>query len=137
VARELVVFLKRPGGQSQFSEFLRSQDNESVAFDDLHAWIADNLGNPNLSVDTLAEQAGMSLRNFARIYKQKSGRTPAKAVEIFRLEAAKRLLEESDRNIDQIARHCGFGDEERMRITFHRNLGIGPRAYRERFSYRS
>lgn len=131
------MFLKRPGGQSQFSEFLRSQDNESVAFDDLHAWIADNLGNPNLSVDTLAEQAGMSLRNFARIYKQKSGRTPAKAVEIFRLEAAKRLLEESDRNIDQIARHCGFGDEERMRITFHRNLGIGPRAYRERFSYRS
>lgn len=137
VARELVVFLKRPGGQSQFSEFLRSQDKDSVAFDDLHAWIADHLGHPNLSVDTLAEQAGMSPRNFARVYKQKSGRTPAKAVEIFRLEAAKRLLEESDRNIDQIARHCGFGDEERMRITFHRNLGIGPRDYRRRFSYHS
>lgn len=137
VARELVVFLKRPGGQSQFSEFLRSQDKDGVAFDDLHRWIADNLGHPNLSVDTLAEQAGMSPRNFARVYKQKSGRTPAKAVEIFRLEAAKRQLQESDRNIDQIARHCGFGDEERMRITFHRNLGIGPRDYRRRFSYHS
>lgn len=137
VARELVVFLKRPGGQSQFSEFLRSQDKESNAFDALHAWIADNLGHSNLSVDTLAEHAGMSPRNFARVYKQKSGRTPAKAIEIFRLEAAKRLLEESDRNIDHIARHCGFGDEERMRITFHRNLGIGPRDYRRRFSYRA
>jgi transcriptional regulator GlxA family with amidase domain len=137
VARELVVFLKRPGGQSQFSEFLRSQDKDGFAFDDLHAWIADNLGLPNLSVDTLAEQAGMSPRNFARVYKQKSGRTPAKAIEIFRLEAAKRLLEDSDRNIDQIARLCGFGDEERMRITFHRHLGIGPRDYRRRFSYQA
>jgi transcriptional regulator GlxA family with amidase domain len=76
----------------------------------------------------------MSPRNFARVYKLKTGRTPAKAVEVLRLEAARRLLEESERNIDQIARGGGFGDEERMRFTFQRNLGVSPREYRRRFS---
>ncbi|MCY1282361.1 HTH-type transcriptional regulator CdhR [compost metagenome] len=134
VARELVVFLKRPGGQAQFSELLQAQTQDSEMFDELHHWIADNLGNPDLSVEALAERSHMSPRNFSRLYKQKTGRTPAKAVEIFRLEAARRLLEESDRNIDQIARQCGFGDEERMRATFQRNLAISPRDYRRRFS---
>nr|WP_240965085.1 helix-turn-helix domain-containing protein [Acidovorax sp. SRB_24] len=76
----------------------------------------------------------MSLRNFARLYKHKIGRTPAKAVEVFRLEAARRLLENSTRNIDRIAVQCGFGDEERMRVTFQRNLGVAPRDYRKRFA---
>ncbi len=76
----------------------------------------------------------MSPRNFARVYKQKTGRTPAKAVEVFRLEAARRLLEDSGRNVDQIASVCGFGDEERLRVTFQRNLGVAPRDYRRRFS---
>lgn len=76
----------------------------------------------------------MSPRNFARVYKDKTGRTPAKAVEIFRLEAARRLLEDSERNIDQIAALCGFGDEGRMRTTFQRNLGVSPSEYRNRFS---
>jgi transcriptional regulator GlxA family with amidase domain len=134
VARELVVFLKRPGGQSQFSEMLRAQSRDTSAFDKLHAWIADHLGDEELTVDALAEQAHMSPRNFARVYKEKTGRTPAKALEMLRLEAAKRLLEESARNVDQIARQCGFGDEERMRVTFQRNLAVTPRDYRRRFA---
>jgi transcriptional regulator GlxA family with amidase domain len=85
-------------------------------------------------VEVLAQQVQMSPRNFARVYKLKTRRTPAKAVEVLRLEAARRLLEDSERNIDQIARQCGFGDEERMRFTFQRNLRISPRDYRNRFS---
>ena len=133
VARELVVFLKRPGGQAQFSEMLQIQAEDSSDFDDLHLWIADNL-RENLTVEVLAERALMSPRNFARVYKQKTRRTPAKTVELFRLEAARRLLEDSDRNVDQIAEMCGFHDEERMRITFQRNLAIAPKEYRERFA---
>jgi transcriptional regulator GlxA family with amidase domain len=132
VARELVVFLKRPGGQSQFSEMLQAQAEDSAAmFDELNLWIAGNLERDDLNVDVLADQARMSPRNFARVYKQKTGRTPAKAV-----EAARRLLEDSPRNVDQIARLCGFGDEERMRVTFQRHLGVAPRDYRRRFAVR-
>lgn len=134
VAKELVVYLKRPGGQAQYSELLQSQSHDSSVFDDLHVWLADNLGNDKLTVERLAEQAKMSPRNFARVYKLKTGRTPAKAIELFRLEAARRMLESSPRNIDQVARLCGFGDEERMRSAFQRNLSISPRDYRSRFS---
>jgi len=133
-ARELVVFLKRPGGQAQFSELLQSQSEGGSSFDALHAWIAGNLDSSTLTVEALAARACMSPRNFARVYKQETGRTPAKAVEIFRLEAARRLLEDSDHNLDRIAGLCGFGDEERMRVTFHRHLGVAPRDYRKRFA---
>lgn len=134
VARELVMFLKRPGGQAQFSMLLQSQTAESADFDDLHMWISANLSDANLTVEALARQAQMSPRNFARMYKRKLGRTPAKALEMFRIEAARRMLEDSQRNIDQIAQLCGFGDEERMRYTFHRHLAVSPREYRNRFS---
>ena len=135
VARELVVFLKRPGGQSQFSEMLQAQAEDSAAmFDELNLWIAGNLERADLNVEQLAEQARMSPRNFARVYRQKTGRTPAKAVEVFRIEAAKRLLEDSTRHVDQIAMLCGFGDEERLRVTFQRHLGVAPRDYRRRFA---
>jgi transcriptional regulator GlxA family with amidase domain len=134
VARELVVFLKRPGGQAQFSVLLQSQTQDSAGFDDLHMWISANLGDASLTVESLARQAQMSPRNFARVYKRKIGRTPAKAIEMFRMEAARRMLEDSQRNIDQIAQLCGFGDEERMRHTFQRHLSISPREYRSRFS---
>jgi transcriptional regulator GlxA family with amidase domain len=126
--------MKRPGGQSQFSELLKTQTLTSTAFEDLHLWIAKNLSNERLNVDLLAERVGMSPRNFARSYKAKTGRTPAKAVELFRLEAARRLLEETEQGVDRIARSCGFADEERMRTTFQRHLGIPPRDYRRRFS---
>jgi len=136
VARELVVFLKRPGGQSQFSELLRAQADDTATFDELNLWITRHLKRTDLTVEFLAERASMSPRNFARVYKEKTGRTPAKAVEVFRLEAARRLLEDSTRNIDQIAALCGFGDEEHMRVTFQRNLGVAPRDYRKRFANR-
>jgi transcriptional regulator GlxA family with amidase domain len=136
VARELVVYLKRPGGQSQFSALLRSQAETSPAFEELNLWICAHLQREDLTVEFLAERARMSPRNFARQYKEKTGRTPAKAVEVFRLEAAKRLLEDSTRHIDQIATQCGFGDEERMRVTFQRHLGVAPRDYRRRFARR-
>lgn len=134
VARELVVFLKRPGGQAQFSQLLLAQTQDSAGFDELHGWLADHLDEADLTIERLARQARMSPRNFARVYKRQTGRTPAKAIEMFRLEAARRMLEDSERNIDQIARTCGFGDEERMRHTFQRHLSISPREYRNRFS---
>ncbi|WP_436269758.1 GlxA family transcriptional regulator [Pseudoduganella sp. LjRoot289] len=133
VARELVVFLKRPGGQAQFSTLLQAQSKDGAAFDELHLWINDNLVSGELTVETLAARASMSPRNFTRVYKEKTGRTPAKAVEVFRLEAARRMLEESDRHIDQVARLCGYGDEGRMRQSFQRNLSLSPSVYRERF----
>jgi transcriptional regulator GlxA family with amidase domain len=134
VARDLVVFMKRPGGQAQHSELLRAQARESAGFDALHAWIADNLHNPAISVEMLAERASMSARNFARVYKQKTGRPPGKTVEMFRIEAARRMLEQSQSNLEQIARQCGFGDEERMRLSFRRNLDMTPSEYRRRLA---
>ncbi|HEX4550144.1 GlxA family transcriptional regulator [Pseudomonas sp.] len=134
VARELVVYLKRPGGQAQYSTLLQSQAQDSPQFDPLHLWLIDHLGDPKLTVERLAEQAKMSLRNFTRVYKQSTGRTPSKAIELFRLEAARRLLENSAHNIDKVARLCGFGDEERLRACFQRHLSISPRDYRSRFS---
>ena len=136
IAREHVVFLKRPGGQSQFSVFLQSQAADEDAFAGLHKWLVERLSDPKLAVETLAEQVHMSPRNFARVYKAKVGRTPAKTIELFRLEAARRLLEETGERIDIVAQRTGFGDEERMRTTFQRNLNVSPRNYRERFSQR-
>ncbi|HGY9626340.1 helix-turn-helix domain-containing protein [Pseudomonas juntendi] len=134
VARELVVFLKRPGGQAQFSELLKAQGEDNGAFEALHLWLNDHLGDPQLTVERLAEQARMSLRNFTRVYKHKTGRTPAKAIEVFRLEAARRLLENTAQQVEQIARQCGFGSEERMRLAFQRHLAVTPRDYRARFA---
>ncbi|NSX14734.1 helix-turn-helix domain-containing protein [Cupriavidus taiwanensis] len=129
-ARELAVFIKRPGAQPQLSEMLLTQSRQVPLFEALHLWIVENLSRETLSVEQLAEQAGMSPRNFARVYKQQTGRTPAKGVEHFRLEAARRLLQDPQRPVDQIARQCGFGSEERMRLTFQRHLGVSPSAYR-------
>lgn len=132
LARDLVVFMKRPGGQSQYGELLRAQAGERAVFDDLHARIVDNLHDAELTIDVLAERARMSARNFARVYKETTGRTPGKAVELFRVEAARRTLEQSGRNVEQIARQCGFGSEERMRVTFLRDVGMTPPEYRRR-----
>jgi transcriptional regulator GlxA family with amidase domain len=134
VAKELVMFLKRPGGQAQHSELLQVQSKDTSVFDELHLWLSDNLSLPNISVSMLAERAYMSPRNFSRVYKKKTGRAPYQAVELFRLEAARRLLESSQRNLDQIARQCGFADVERLRVTFHRHLGMSPSDYRKRFA---
>jgi transcriptional regulator GlxA family with amidase domain len=132
VARRLVVFLKRPGSQTQFSAALAAQTRDNGAFGDLHAWIAANLGL-ELRIEHLAEQARMSPRHFARIYAASTGMTPAKAVEAMRVEAARRLLEETGRPIGWVAKRCGFRDDERMRRSFVRRIGVPPTDYRERF----
>jgi transcriptional regulator GlxA family with amidase domain len=133
VAKHLVVFLKRPGGQSQFSAVLEAQARDDGGFVALHDWMARHLAT-DLRVEMLAEQAGMSPRTFARVYQRRVGTTPAKTVERLRLEAARRALEEGAASIESIARACGFGDEERMRRSFLRHLGVPPRQYRQRFS---
>jgi transcriptional regulator GlxA family with amidase domain len=131
VARQLVVFAKRPGGQAQFSAGLAlAADAE---FDALHAWMARNL-HQDLSVPLLAARAGMSERSFARNYHAAIGTTPSRAVERLRVEAARNALGSTRRSIKDIARRCGFGSEETMRRSFLRTLAVAPRDYRERFS---
>jgi transcriptional regulator GlxA family with amidase domain len=134
VARVLVVYLKRAGGQSQYSALLAAQAQaESETFDPLDRWIAEHL-KEDLRVDALAERVHMSPRNFARAYAEKRGRTPAKAVEAIRVEAARRRLEETEHRIESIAAQSGFSSEEQMRCSFIRLLGIPPREYRNRFA---
>jgi transcriptional regulator GlxA family with amidase domain len=134
VARVLVVYLRRMGGQSQYSALLAAQvESASDAFTELERWIAENL-TADLRVERLAERAGMSPRNFARRYTETRKRTPARAVEAVRVDAARRALEESSDRIEEIARRCGFSDEEHMRGAFVRHVGIAPRAYRDRFA---
>ncbi len=133
VARQLVLYVQRPGGQSQFSELLKSQVHEIGAFAKLHRWMEKHLGDERLTVEAMAEQASMSPRNFARVYKEKTGQTPARALELFRLEAARRLLEQTRHGVADIARKCGFGTEERMRVTFKRHLRVSPSDYRGHF----
>ena len=134
VARVLVVYLRRMGGQSQYSALLAAQvESTSDAFTELERWIAENL-TADLRVERLAERAGMSPRNFARRYTETRKRTPARAVEAVRVDAARRALEETSDRIEEIARRCGFSDEEHMRGAFVRHVGIAPRAYRDRFA---
>ena len=135
VARELVVFLKRPGGQAQFSATLSLQKTGD-RFGDLHAWIAENMAS-DLSIATLAERAGMSERSFVRHYRAQTGVTPARAMEQLRLEAARRLLGDTSFPVKRVAARCGFGSEETMRRSFLRSTGVTPQAYRERFSARN
>ncbi len=137
VARQLVVFLNRPGGQSQFSAPLEAQaaaadGNAPNHFAPLHGWIAAHLTG-DLRVERLAEQAGMSPRTFARVYAGSMGTTPARMVEKIRVEAVRRVLEETDMPIKRIAAECGFGQEERLRRAFARQVGTTPAEYRARF----
>ncbi|MFC0193620.1 GlxA family transcriptional regulator [Aureimonas pseudogalii] len=130
VARELVVFLKRPGGQAQFSAALSLQTADET-FADLHAWIAAHLDR-DLTLTTLAAQAGMSLRTFCRRYRIGTGRTPADGVELIRLDGARRLLEEGA-SVTRTAARCGFRSTETMRRAFLRHMNVSPNSYRERF----
>ena len=130
VARYLVVFLKRPGGQAQFSAALALQDEGR--FDALHSWIGAHLSG-DLSLPLLADQAGMSARSFSRHYLEATGRTPARAVETLRVEAARGLLLDSQLPVKRVAQRCGFGSEETMRRSFLRLLAATPQEYRARF----
>ncbi len=131
IARQLVVFLKRPGGQAQFSAALTLQEKDE-RFDRLHGWIVENLRG-DLSLAALAGQAHMSLRSFARHYRQATGRTPARAVEEIRIETARRLLEQG-LSVAKVGRRCGFGSQETLRRAFLRRVGASPQDYRERFA---
>jgi transcriptional regulator GlxA family with amidase domain len=132
VARELVVFLKRPGGQAQYSTAL-SMQHAAERFGDLHAWMAENLAT-DLTVPVLAQRVGMSERSFIRHYRQETGGTPARAVERMRVEAARQLLSESALPLKRIASRCGFGSEDTMRHSFVRVVGVTPQVWRDRFA---
>jgi transcriptional regulator GlxA family with amidase domain len=133
VARHLVVFLKRPGGQAQFSAALALQAADD-RFGALHEWINNHL-DEELSLAVLADQAGMSERTFSRRYAEATGQTPARAIERLRVEAARRLLSESRTPVKRIAQRCGFGSEETMRRSFLRLLAVTPQDYRSRFTF--
>ncbi len=132
VARALVVFLRRPGGQSQFSAALFPSSGADQRLRKLVAHIVERPA-ADLRVSTLAGRVGMSPRHFARTFKEQLGVSPARFVLRSRVEAARRLLERSDRPLPGVARDCGLGSAESLRRAFQRTLGVTPGAYRARF----
>lgn len=132
IAQMMVVFLRRPGGQSQFSATLAAQTRESRPLGDLLGWLPDHLRH-DLSVDSLARRAAMSTRNFTRLFKQELGKTPAEHVEDLRLEAARRQLESTSQSTDEIADACGLASAEVLRRMFQRRLRVTPGQYRASF----
>lgn len=133
VSRWLVMFVQRPGGQSQFSSQLAGQLAERRPLRDLQAWIADH-PDEDLCVDALAARVAMSPRHFARVFREEVGTTPAQYVEESRLEVARRLLETTDDAIDEVARRAGFGTTETMQRAFRRRVNVTPRDYRSHFA---
>ncbi|AZM57116.1 AraC family transcriptional regulator [Streptomyces sp. WAC 01529] len=132
VARQLVMFLKRQGGQSQFSVPLSRPASERRDIDALRLWIAEHLGD-ELSAAALAARMCLSERHFARVFKQETGTSPAEYVEAARVEAARRLLETTDHSLEQVAAAAGLGSVETLHRAFRRQLAITPAAYRRRF----
>ena len=132
VARQLVLFLKRPGGQSQFSAQLAAQTAEREPLRDLQTWISDH-PEADLGVERLARRVAMSPRHFARVFLREVGTTPAQFILRVRVEAARRRLEESRDAVESVAARCGFGSAEVMRRAFLRTLRVSPSAYRSRF----
>jgi len=132
VARELVLYLRRPGGQSQFSTLLVAQASAREPLRELQTWIVENV-DADLSVPALARRVAMSPRHFARVFTHEVGMTPGQFVEKVRVEAARRRLEESPQGVKTIAADCGFGSADTMRRVFLRTLRVAPVAYRDRF----
>jgi len=129
VARELVLFLRRPAGQAQLSVSLAAQANEMKSIQELQVWIAEHL-HKELSVQLLADRAAMSVRNFERVFAREVGMSPARYVRQVRVEAAQRMIERSEKGLEQIALACGFSSADLMRRAFMRSLGTTPRALR-------
>ena len=132
VARQLVVYLRRSGGQAQFSAVLAAQSGDHEPVRDVLAWLTENLVQ-DLSVPALAVRANLSERQFSRLFKAEVGITPAEHVEAVRMEAACRLLETTSKSIEQIAAVCGFGVPETMIRTFRRRLNTTPGEHRHHF----
>jgi transcriptional regulator GlxA family with amidase domain len=132
VARDLVLYLRRPGGQSQFSAALSMQLSDREPLRELTSWMLDNLSMP-LTVELLAKHVAMSPRNFARTFSKEMHITPAKYVERLRVEVARRRLEETQHSMKRIAAECGFGSVHSMRTVFQRALKTAPGQYRQRF----
>jgi transcriptional regulator GlxA family with amidase domain len=128
----LVLYLRRPGGQSQFSAALSLQLSDRQPLRELQSWVLENLNKP-LSVQTLAARVAMSPRNFARVFGKEMRVTPGKFVERLRVEAARRRLEETRYSLKRIAEECGLGSVGSMRSVFHRVIGIPPGQYRQHF----
>jgi transcriptional regulator GlxA family with amidase domain len=133
VARQLVLFLRRSGGQAQFSAQLSAQLAEHEPLRDLQTWILEHTRH-DLSADALARRAGMSPRHFARVFTREVGQTPARYVTAVRVETARRLLEETTQPLEAICDATGFGTIESMRRAFLRNVGVAPGQYRQRFA---
>ena len=133
-ARNLVLYLRRPGGQSQFSAALSLQATDRKPLRELEAWVLEHLDTP-LTVPDLAQHLAMSPRNFARVFTREMKTTPAKFVERLRVEAARRRLEESQNSMKTIANECGFGSINSMRNVFQRTLKISPGQYRRHFRH--
>ena len=132
VARQLVVFLCRPGNQAQFSVSLRDQNTEDRLLSDLQIWMQEHLA-ADLSVPALADKAMMSERNFQRVFTREIGMPPSQYVEQIRIEAARRKLERSTRGMEEIAMACGYNSADVMGRSFLRQLKITPTEYRSRF----
>lgn len=132
IARDLVIFLRRPGGQSQFSSLLAAQVSARRPLEDLQAWVMEHL-EKDLSVEALAKQCGMSPRHFARVFVAEKRLTPGNFVEQSRVTAARALLESSNETIKEVATRCGFGSLDSMRRSFTKILGVTTREYAERF----
>ncbi len=133
VAREMVLYLRRPGGQSQFSAAMALQASDRRQIAELRAWAFDHL-DEDLTVEKLALKAGMSPRHFARVFAKETGITPARFIERLRVEAARRRLEESRDKLEKIATDCGFGSLSSLRRSFLRVLHVPPADYRNRFT---
>ena len=136
IAKQLVVFVQRSGGQAQFSTQLAAQRPGRDALREVQAWIADHL-DEDLSLPALARHAALSERHFSRVFRAETGMTVAAYVEAARIEAAQRLLESTRDGLDRIARTCGFGTVETMHRTFNRTIRVTPGEYRRHFSARS
>jgi transcriptional regulator GlxA family with amidase domain len=132
VARVLVVFLRRPGNQAQFSVSLGKQSLERNPLRELRIWMAEHLA-ADLSIPALARRVAMSPRNFQRVFTSAAGKSPAHYVEELRIETARRLLERTTQSMDEIADHCGFGSADVLSRAFTRVLHLTPGEYRGRF----
>jgi len=133
VARELVLYFRRVGGQSQFSTAMALQASDQKHIEEVRSWAVDNL-TQDLRVARLADKAKMSPRNFARVFQRDTGTTPARFIERLRVEAARRRLEESTDKLEKIANDCGLGSIQGLRRSFIRVLHVPPHEYRQRFT---